>query len=176
MECALKIEQKARSILSKIGKYKYTALILLLGIVLMLIPQREKVQDERPVEQSSERETEEIALEDRLEQILSHMDGVGKVEVLLTLETGTAYQYQTDIQTHTKETDSEVQKETVLASDGSGRQVPITVRTTYPTYQGALVLCQGADSAAVRLDVINAVSDLTGLGSDKISVIKMKDD
>lgn len=170
----MKVEQKIRSLLSKMGKYKYTALIFLLGIALMLMPQ--KTQNKQPAEQTRENDMENIELEERLEHILGHMDGVGNVEVLLTLETGTSYQYQTDVQTYTKESNTEVQKETVLASDGSGKQIPITVRTTYPTYQGALVLCQGADSAAVRLDIINAVSDLTGLGSDKISVIKMIDD
>ena len=39
---------------------------------------------------------------------------------------------------------------------------------------GAVVVCQGADQAGVRLDVTNAVAAYTGLVSDKISVIKMK--
>lgn len=169
----MRIEQKLRRLVGAVGKYKYAALILLVGITLMLIPKKAE-QPSKPTEQKIESAVETPDLEARLEQILCCMEGVGKAEVLLTLETGTSYQYQTNVQTHTKEDDAEVQKETVLASDGSGKQVPITVRTTYPTYQGALVLCQGADSASVRLDVVNAVSDLTGLSSDKISVIKMK--
>ena len=40
--------------------------------------------------------------------------------------------------------------------------------------RGAVVVCDGADSATVRLRIMQAVSALTGLGSDKISVIKMK--
>ena len=40
--------------------------------------------------------------------------------------------------------------------------------------EGAVVLCSGADKGSVRLSVTNAVSAYTGLGSDKISVIKMK--
>ena len=39
--------------------------------------------------------------------------------------------------------------------------------------QGCVVVCEGADSAAVRLDVTNAVAAYTGLGSDKICVMKM---
>ena len=39
---------------------------------------------------------------------------------------------------------------------------------------GCVVVCEGADSPAVRLEVTNAVAAYTGLGSDKISVIKMK--
>ena len=47
-------------------------------------------------------------------------------------------------------------------------------KTLYPVYQGAVVVCEGAERAAVRLAIVEAVSSLTGLGSDKISVIKMK--
>ena len=44
----------------------------------------------------------------------------------------------------------------------------------YPVYQGAVVVCQGAGNSQVRLTVIDAVSVLTGLSSDKISVVKWK--
>ena len=40
--------------------------------------------------------------------------------------------------------------------------------------EGAVVLCTGAEESAVRLKVTNAVSAYTGLGCDKITVIKMK--
>lgn len=40
--------------------------------------------------------------------------------------------------------------------------------------RGAVVVCAGADSARVRLAVTNAVSAYTGLGSDKITVMKLK--
>lgn len=39
---------------------------------------------------------------------------------------------------------------------------------------GAVVVCAGADDPAVRLDVTHAVSAYTGLGSNKITVMKMK--
>ena len=38
---------------------------------------------------------------------------------------------------------------------------------------GCVVVCTGADSPAVRLDVINAVAAYTGLGSNKICIVKM---
>ena len=40
--------------------------------------------------------------------------------------------------------------------------------------KGAVVVCDGADSAVVRLEVTDAVMAYTGLGGDKISVMKMK--
>ena len=42
------------------------------------------------------------------------------------------------------------------------------------SHSGAVVLCDGAASASVRLTVTNAVASYTGLGCDKIQVMKMK--
>ena len=42
------------------------------------------------------------------------------------------------------------------------------------SYRGAIVVCQGADSPAVKLAIVEAVSRATGLGADSISVLKMK--
>lgn len=168
----MNIQKRVKGILSKVGAYKYAALVLLLGIGLMLIPQGEKTPEE-PAMITTKTDTSD--LEQRLEAALSQMQGVGTAKVLLTLESGMTYQYQTDEQIHRRPDDLELDRQTVLTEDNSGREVPVTVKTTYPAYKGALVLCQGADSAAVRLNVVHAVSALTGLGSDKISVIKMKD-
>lgn len=38
---------------------------------------------------------------------------------------------------------------------------------------GAAIVCQGADSAAVRLQIAQAVRCYTGLGADKIQIFKM---
>lgn len=40
--------------------------------------------------------------------------------------------------------------------------------------QGAAVVCQGADSAEVKLEICRAVQCCTGLGSDRIQVFKLK--
>ena len=45
-------------------------------------------------------------------------------------------------------------------------------RQVYPTYRGALVVCQGGDRADVKLAVTEAVSALTGLSSDRVTVAK----
>ena len=41
-------------------------------------------------------------------------------------------------------------------------------------FTGAVILCQGANNAEVRLQVVEAVSAFTGLGSNRIMVLKMK--
>lgn len=55
---------------------------------------------------------------------------------------------------------------------GGDREETVVTRTAYPTYRGALVVCQGGDRADVKLAVTEAVSALTGLSSDRVTVAK----
>lgn len=165
------LQKRLSSSIRKLGAYKYALLILLLGIGLMLMPQKQKTQETaKTAELPAQRE-----LEMEIAAILEQMDGAGSVRVLLTMREGPSYAYQTDEQLVTDQYGSETQTQTVLVDDGSGRETPVPVRTGYPVYQGALILCEGADRASVRLNIVNAVSDLTGLDSSRISVIKMKE-
>ena len=104
------------------------------------------------------------------EQLLSSMDGVGRVELMLTTSGREEIFYQTD----TRVSGDTREETTVFSSTQSTQKTPVVTKTKSAPYLGAVVVCDGADSAAVRLRVMQAVSALTGLGSDKISVIKMK--
>ena len=130
----------------------------LAGLALMVIPGGEETAE--PVVTAAVEES----LESRLESILSRIDGAGEVKVLLTEERGGEVFYQTEGE----------DGKTVLIS-GADRSENGLVRTTQPpSYRGAVVVCRGADSAAVRLAVVEAVANATGLGTDRITVLKMK--
>ena len=93
--------------------------------------------------------------------------------MLLTIDTGSTITYQEDLQQFEEGDRKEQEVKTVLVSE-NGDDVPIVVKTKYPTYKGAVVVCEGADHPSVKLNIVQAVSSLTGLGSDKITVVKMK--
>lgn len=40
---------------------------------------------------------------------------------------------------------------------------------------GVIVVCEGADNAAVKMDIIRAVGSYTGFGSDKITILRLVD-
>lgn len=154
-----------------VGKYKYVLLILLLGILLMSLPEgsKESMQPEisvpAPVYASK---TEE------LEAILSQISGVGKVRVMLTEAAGSETIYQTDEDRSETSDAQNIRVETVIVT-GSERTETGLVRTVVPpVYLGAIIVCQGGDSPAVRLSVAEAVSNVTGIGTDRITVLKMK--
>ena len=64
------------------------------------------------------------------------------------------------------------ESQTVTVSAGAGSQEPVEVQSLGPTYRGALVVAQGGDDPQIRLELSMAVSALTGLGSDRITVCK----
>lgn len=155
-----------------IGKYKHAILVLLIGLGLMLLPAGARTV---PVpEEAIPVQTEEADLESRLSAILSRVSGAGEVEVLLTVRTGGETLYQTDENTDSGETASRNSVSTVIVEDESHRELGLVRRTDPPVYQGAVVLCQGADNPAVKLAMVEAVSCATGLGADQIKVVKMK--
>lgn len=149
-----------------IKKYRYVLLVVLAGIILMALPEgkEEQAEPEQTVEAS------QPCLQEALANILSQIAGAGKVKVLLTEAAGEQTIYQTD----EDYAGSDIRRQTVLVSNTSREETGLVKQVNPPTYQGAIVLCQGADSARVRLSIVEAVSNATGLSTNKISVLKMK--
>lgn len=64
---------------------------------------------------------------------------------------------------------------TLSAFEGVGRlRVMLTADPQTQRWAGAVVVCEGGGSAAVRLQLTQAVSALTGLSTDKIAIVKGK--
>ena len=167
------IKLRLRTWMQTLKRYKYTALVLILGILLMCLPLGSNEKKAVVKERSWQQEDRSDSLQKDLEKILSEIEGIGKVSVLLSVDTGFEHVYQQNVQSKTSDGVQEKESETAFfAQDGT--DVPLEVKVIYPVYKGAVVVCQGADKASVKLSVVQAVSDLTGLKTDRISVIKMR--
>lgn len=157
-----------------IKKYRFVVLILLVGIFLMSLPteRREKEMDGSMISQQ-EKSTEQNLQED-LEAILSQISGAGRVRVLLTLDEGEEILFQANEISSEDDTSSNIRKETVTITGTDRAQNGLVRKVIPPTYRGAVVLCQGADKSIVKLAIVEAVASVTGLSSNKITVLKMK--
>ena len=148
-------------------KYKFLLLILALGIFLMNFPGKaEKTEPEQP-----QITAESPDLEQRIQEILSTIQGVGEVRVLLTESSGEEYCYKTDEQMGSE--GNVTRRETVIILDENRRESGLIQTVLAPTYRGALVVCQGGDNALVKLSIIEAVGNATGIPSSRITVLKM---
>ena len=123
-------------------------------------------------------------LETKLENILSTIKNVGKVNVLINYSessslvplynesTTTSSTEEGDSGGGTRNVTETESKKDVVFSENSGQKQPVTEKTVMPTIQGAIITAEGAKDANVKTNIINAVGAVTGLSIDKIQVFE----
>lgn len=134
---------------------------------------------------SNNKEFNEYNLEQSLEDILSKMAGVGKVQVLVTYsETSevVAMYNEKNTSNNTEETDTnggtrkisqtDTDKE-IIYEEKNGEKVPITQKVIMPKIEGAVITAEGAGNINVKTNIIQAVSAATGLSTYRIQVFEM---
>lgn len=124
-------------------------------------------------------------LEQKLEDILSKIDGVGKVSVLITYSQSSeviAMYNETSKSSFTEEEDSEGGKRKIDETDSTkeiiyteenGVNVPVTQKVINPVIEGAIITAIGANNATIKTNIIQAVEAVTGLPTHKIQVFEM---
>lgn len=147
------------------------------------IPKSDAITNET-IQVASQTSTDET--EKRLANILSNIEGVGKVKVMLTYSETSTYMpiYNENTKgSNTTETDNtggsrtiseeDSQREVIYKEDSSGNKEPVTQSIISPKIEGAIITAQGADSSEIRASIIQAVEAATGLATHKIQVFKM---
>ena len=153
-------------------KYKYVCIVLLVGIILMMLPDKKELAPTKVEEISAVAST--LSLEEKIEQILSCVRGAGNVKVLLSVGKGESSVYQTDSTYSQSDGSTDSRTQTIIITDSSRNEGGLLYQKNPPVYQGAIVLAQGADDPSVKLAIVEAIMDVTGLGADRISVLKMQ--
>ena len=165
-------KRKLSAPLAALNKYKYVLLVAAIGAVLLLWPGTGEKSPPAAESTPSAGENELQKTEAAMEEILGKISGVGRVDVMLTLQSGSelvlaeegSLRYSGD-----SRTPDNYERTNQPVTDSGG---VVVTQEKYPQYRGALVVCDGGGNDSVRLQVISAVSALTGLGSDRIAVVK----
>lgn len=124
--------------------------------------------------------------EKQIEEILSRVEGVGKVDVMLTMassEEKITLQNETISDEATQEADSNggtrnqssnsVEKDSVLVEGEEGKE-PYIVQIQSPKIEGVVVVAQGAGSGSINKEIIEAVEALFPIEAHKIKVMRME--
>ena len=108
-------------------------------------------------------------VEDKLSSVLSNVSGAGKVSVMLTLESGSEI-----IVAKTKEertnTSANSTSVTVVESPVIVGKEPLILMEILPKIKGVIVVAQGANDVAVRLELLRAVQALIDVDANKIEI------
>ncbi|MBO4897763.1 MAG: hypothetical protein J5590_05650 [Clostridia bacterium] len=108
-------------------------------------------------------------LEKRISDILSKISGVGDVHVMITYKSSAM---KATAKNKTLETSGDISKlseENVILGSGSSSS-PFIIREDMPKIQGVVVVAEGAENAAVKKEITDAVRALTGASAANIGV------
>lgn len=125
-------------------------------------------------------------LENKLKQILEKVDGVGQVEVMITLKaSGEAIlnkdYTQEDVSEeetgnqNSKITNSQKKEEETVLADENGTGSPYVIKQLEPEISGVLIICEGAGSNQVAASVMQAAQAVFGISSSHIKILKMEE-
>lgn len=174
-------------------------IILLTGAAILLLSVPGFFQSEnRKDENDTIEETAEISvqkeidcyvenLENRLEKILKKVEGVGDVDVMISVK-GTREQVILKDSNASKDTSTEVdgnggnrvssnfdeEDTTIFLKGQDGEESPYIVQELEPEISGVLILAEGAGDVSKTNEIIEAVEALFSVPIHKIKVIKMQ--
>lgn len=116
-------------------------------------------------------------LETELEDFLSHVAGVGEVDVLIYMKNSQEYIVEKDspVSNSTNGDSSEMKKEesTVYTKNTDGYEVPFVSQTRSPEIDGVVVAATGASDERIRLQITRLVMALYGVDANKVEVLQM---
>lgn len=178
-------------------------IVLLIGVLIILvssfftndkksataIAKKETSKEENVIKEQEVNDvlsSYEASQKDQLKTILSSIEGVGKVEVMLTLESTSEKVPAVDVTkstTNTNEKDnSGGTRENVQQTDGTkivmsntgDTNTPLILKVLNPKINGVVIVAEGGENKTLQYNIIKTVSTLYNIPEHKVSVFSMK--
>ena len=171
---------------------KRSRVIFILGLVGILLigisqfwPFQKNKTSEVVMDAASATEDYKSKLEERVKKIISSIEGVGKAQVMVTLESGIEYVYEKEqnvsstlnedsgLGAGTKVQQSVDSKESfIIIEDENGHKTALVRTRLEPKVQGGVIVCEGGGSALVAKNIYDLVTTALGIGYDRVCVVK----
>ncbi|NCC87226.1 MAG: hypothetical protein EOM05_05095 [Clostridia bacterium] len=199
MKDKLNVEELKGSLLQRLKTDKKLLFILIVGLLGMLLLLLTEFTDS----DKSEKQQSEIAnadtqytyeqnykkqVQDDLQEIISSIDGAGKTNVMITLDSGSKSIYAVD-ETISDTSDSlekekEYSKDSKYARDtehiiinsSDKDEAGLIVEVIQPQIRGVAIVCEGASSAVVRQNITDTVTAVLNISSIRVCITKMTKD
>lgn len=162
--------EKLTEFIVKLKKDKKTALIIftaILGMLLILFSGTPAEKNEK----ASESKTEEmIEWEEKLQKLLSSVEGAGRVKVMITYETSDEDVFAYNKDESFRENEEKFSSDYILV-ENNGSETGLKLKTVYPEVKGVAVVCDGADDPVTKEQIISVISALFDISTKNISVV-----
>jgi stage III sporulation protein AG len=125
--------------------------------------------------------------EEKLCALITQIEGVGRAEVMVTLENNGEYVYAQeekrnldknvepggDGQSDKITSKENIQMSYILVESGYGSKEPLIRTQLEPKIQGVVIVCEGADNLRVEQSLINVATTTLGISSARVCVEKI---
>ncbi len=181
-------EKKPGSLLRKWKVGKWQAIVMAAGLIgLLLLCFTSLPGGTKPTASNAAQESIRVdlteyeqQLEQRLCDIIGAIAGAGEAKVMLTLDSGSEPIYATQGESDSKHSINEngseesltANKEYVIIGSGGGQQ-GLVLKMLEPQVRGVAVICRGGDDLTVKQAIVEAVTAVLGIGSNKVSVARL---
>lgn len=198
-----KVKEKKKLSIKEIGPARLV-ILLMAGIFLLVLSFPDMLssknsskdnavnQDSKVKDNNLNTETQEegdaytTELENRLRSVLAKVEGIGDVEVMITLK-GSKEKVILKDTPYTQESMNEVDGEggnrdsssinkedtTVLVNGGNGENVPYVIQELEPKVEGIVVIAEGGDNVEIKTEIMEAAQVLFNVPAHKVKVMKM---
>lgn len=142
----------------KYKNYILIGLLVLIGASLILLGSV-KTKEVKSDELKLSKEYIE-SLEKKIEDFLLTVEGIRRVNVIITLDTSSEKVYAQNQSTLD-----------IITINSSGGESPVYVTEIYPTVRGIAISCTNGDNADMRIKLTKLISAYLGISSNRIEIV-----
>ncbi len=178
----LDFKAKFKALYEKIKKVKHIEIYLSVGLAIIvalvyfafIVPKKKSKTDTTNFDNVSttfSNSNEYIEyLENKLENVITRVKGVGDTDVIITLEKGFEYVYVTEDETRTTSNGVDITSSSVVLVDGK----PVIKEEIYPVVKGIVVIATGVNDVGVKMNIISIIQTVIDIDNSKINIFEGK--
>lgn len=126
-------------------------------------------------------------IENKLTKIISSIEGAGKTKVMVTLDNSAESVYaknEKEDENSKKSSDNSQSEESTenqndseyIIIDSGDKESGLVIKVIQPKIRGVAIVCEGADSAVVRENIMDTVTAVLDIDSTNVCITKMTND
>lgn len=183
------MKKKMQKFIKKYATRDNLLIMALLGILLMVISipvgKQESVEEQGQAPPADAEDmfagigdgyaaSYEQEMEERLEELLQSMEGVGNVKVMITLAASDEKIVLKDYDISEGQDSLKTVENTVFYTDETGQESPYCQKIITPRVEGVVVVAEGGDDPGRIIEITDVIQSLFDVPVHKIRVVRMK--